>query len=127
MSDSVHIYSGEHNTYWRPNGNGYTLNVAEAGVWPRKEAEARIKGSGPEKKLKLMPVESLPRVSRETIILNAHLYLSKKYKGVPLWGFIADICAVGSHSACDICRELGWNPHQDGALRLERTTKAATV
>lgn len=120
-SEQVHIYSGEHGLLWRPDGNGYTDDETEAGVWTRVEAEARIKGSGPEKKLKLIPVAVLDRVSRETIILNAHMRLSKKYKGVPLWSFISDICAVGSHSACDICRELGWNPHQDGAVQLTRS------
>jgi hypothetical protein len=64
--------------------------------------------------------ESLDRVSRETIIINAHQQLRRKYRGQPLWAFIVETCAVGSHSACDICRELGWNPHQDSALPLRR-------
>jgi hypothetical protein len=122
-SEQVHIYSGEHSTYWRPGACGYTTDEAEAGVWTRQEAEERIAGSGPEKKLRLVPVQTLPRVSRETIIVNAHHRLRAKYRHVPLWSFVADICAVGSHSACDICRELGWNPHQGGGIKLTRQTQ----
>lgn len=62
----------------------------------------------------------LNRVSNETILLNAHRQLSRKYEGMPLWSFVSQTCAVGSHSAIEICRELGWNPEQDGAKLLER-------
>lgn len=65
--------------------------------------------------------EVLDRVSRETILLNAHRQLSKKFKRGPLWSFIVETCAVGSTSAMEICRELGWDPHQDGAKPLRRS------
>lgn len=125
MSDElVHIYSGEYQLFWRPDACGYTNDRAEAGIWTREEGAARIKGCGPEKKLKLIQanVTRLERVSRETLILNAHRMAGRKFKGQPLWGFITGVCAVGSHSAVEICRELGWNPHQDASIHLSRKT-----
>ena len=32
----------------------------------------------------------------------------------PLWGLVKIICGVGSTSAHEICRELGWNPEASG-------------
>jgi hypothetical protein len=55
MSEQVHIFSAEHGAYWRPGACGYTNDVTEAGLWLREEAESRIKGSGTEKKLRLVP------------------------------------------------------------------------
>lgn len=54
-AEMVHIYSGEHGAYWRPEAHGYTPHVAEAGVWPRAEADRIAKGCGPEKQIKLLP------------------------------------------------------------------------
>lgn len=54
MDTQVHIFSAEHGAYWRPGACGYTTDVTEAGLWAREEAEARIQGCGPEKKLRLV-------------------------------------------------------------------------
>lgn len=55
MSEQVHIFSGEHGAFWRAGACGYTTDVTEAGLWSHEEAEDRIKGAGPEKKLRLVP------------------------------------------------------------------------
>jgi hypothetical protein len=51
-------------------------------------------------------------VDRETILRGAHRYVGKRSRDgrEPLWYFIEQVCAVGSTSAKNICRELGWNP-----------------
>jgi hypothetical protein len=59
-------------------------------------------------------------VTKETILINAHRLLFENYAETPLWAFISDVCAVGSTLAIEICKEMGWNPHQDGSIRLER-------
>lgn len=62
----------------------------------------------------------LDRVSRETIIRNAHQHIRRKYRKAPLWAFVRDICGVGATSATEICRELGWDPNKDGAVLPDR-------
>lgn len=54
----------------------------------------------------------LDSVRRETMLRNAHSLWVKRYNSrSPLWGFVAAVTGVGSTSACEICKELGWNPH----------------
>jgi hypothetical protein len=53
----------------------------------------------------------LDQVSREWMLRSAHNRARKSdLRGVPLWSFVGDICCVGSTSAGEICRELGWDP-----------------
>jgi hypothetical protein len=45
----VRIWSDEHRAYWRPNGNGYVVERAGAGVFTVFEAYNRTAHCGPEK------------------------------------------------------------------------------
>jgi hypothetical protein len=47
----VLIWSGEHQAYWRPNGNGYTLDRDVAGRWYLLDARRQTQHCGPEKKI----------------------------------------------------------------------------
>lgn len=47
----VRIWSGEHQAWWRPNSAGYCLDVRDAGLYDRDEAERIVKHCGPEKKI----------------------------------------------------------------------------
>jgi hypothetical protein len=60
----------------------------------------------------------LEHIPRKLMLICAHRMLSKKYKGLPLWAFVLDICATGSRSAAAICRHCGWDPDQDGSKEL---------
>jgi hypothetical protein len=58
-----------------------------------------------------------------TLMRNAHAFAAcgkAKWRGVPLWAFVRDLCCVGSTSASEICQSLGWDPHQDAAKALPR-------
>lgn len=70
MNEQVHIYSGEHRAYWRPGAHGYTMNVEEAGVWGREEAEGIKRGCGPEKKIRLRPLPKCPRCKAQTVTVS---------------------------------------------------------
>ncbi|MBC8737198.1 hypothetical protein F6X40_10295 [Paraburkholderia sp. UCT31] len=54
----VHIFSGEHGYYWRPEAAGYTGNPKEAGQWPFEEALALSRHAGKEKRIKYRVVGS---------------------------------------------------------------------
>ncbi len=56
MSSFVRIWSGEHEAWWRANGNGYTTQLQDAGVYERADAMRRIT-SDPAKRIKL---EAIP-------------------------------------------------------------------
>lgn len=56
LNDLFYIWSGEHNAYWRSKGNGYTVRISRAGVFAREDAEAILRGIGPEKRLEMEPV-----------------------------------------------------------------------
>lgn len=53
----VLIWSGEHRSYWRPNGNSYTANPATAGRWTFAEAYFATKHCGPEKAISFQPID----------------------------------------------------------------------
>lgn len=59
----------------------------------------------------------------ETTLLSVHRLLYRRYRGKPLWTFIADITLHGSTYSGQICRDFGWDPNQDGAIRLERASR----
>lgn len=61
----------------------------------------------------------LAKVDRKMILFNA-VHMTSKYRKrcVPLWAIVRDICSVGSHSAHEICREMGWNPDQPASWKL---------
>ncbi len=57
------------------------------------------------------------------LIRNAHSMAARgktKWRKVPLWAFVRDLCCVGSTSATEICASLGWDPHQDASKPLPR-------
>lgn len=65
----------------------------------------------------------LDRVHRDIMLRNAHaifLFTGKRYMRSTLWAFVSDITGVGSTSACEICKELGWNPHAPAKDQLPR-------
>lgn len=45
------IWSGEHQAYWRPTGQGYTEDIAKAGVYTYGSAWDSTQHCGPEKKI----------------------------------------------------------------------------
>lgn len=47
----VHIFSGEHKTFWREDGSGYTYDLDQAGIYTLKEAFERTRHCGPEKQI----------------------------------------------------------------------------
>lgn len=52
----VHIWSDEHGAWWRPNGIGYTMKTAEAGIYPFPDAWDATKKLGPEKRIVFVTV-----------------------------------------------------------------------
>lgn len=42
----VLIWSNEHESWWRPNSQGYSPNISRAGLYEREEAESIVKSSG---------------------------------------------------------------------------------
>ncbi len=45
---NVRIWCGELGMWWRPDANGYTANIAEAGIWNFPDAFRDAYGCGPE-------------------------------------------------------------------------------
>jgi hypothetical protein len=60
----VRIWSDEWRAWWRPNGNGYTDDEAQAWVLPFPEAYDRTHHCGPEKKINYFAVSSGVRESK---------------------------------------------------------------
>ena len=52
--DFVLIWSGQWGLWWRPNYNGYTGKIEEAGVYDARDALAHTIHCGPEKKIVLV-------------------------------------------------------------------------
>lgn len=69
--------------------------------------------------------KTLNDVDREVMLRNAHHKISAKYRRVPLWAFVSDICGVGSTSGAEICRSLGWDQDADGSKHLPRHQERA--
>lgn len=42
----------------------------------------------------------------------------RRYRGMPLWSFIADITAHGSGYSIAICQHFGWDPHAPASRKL---------
>lgn len=69
--------------------------------------------------MKDVPPKKLEDISRETLLRSAHWHAADRHKkGRPLWAFVRDVCSVGSTSAFDICREIGWNPDANASMTL---------
>jgi hypothetical protein len=49
VGERVRIWSQEHQSYWRANAQGYTRELAAAGIYDFEDAYARTKHCGPEK------------------------------------------------------------------------------
>lgn len=45
MTDKVLIWSNEHSAWWRPNSQGYAINLACAGLYERAEAEEIVEAT----------------------------------------------------------------------------------
>lgn len=53
------------------------------------------------------------------MIVNAHrMAKPSELRGIPLWGFVRDVCGTGSTYACEICKECGWDAHQPAKDKL---------
>jgi hypothetical protein len=80
MSDKVIIYSGQHGAYWGPNTCGYVYSPLEAGLYTREEAEGRVNGCGPEKKVEIRPTpDDHPEIFKARIAdLEADLAAAKE-------------------------------------------------
>lgn len=65
----------------------------------------------------MTPDSRLSQVDRAWMLRNAVRMASKKRR-IPLWALVRDICSVGSHSAHEICREMGWNPEQPASWKI---------
>lgn len=72
--------------------------------------------------LKVVEDDVLGRVSRGIMLRNAHRLSRHKYRKVPLWAFVSDVCGVGCTSAIAICKEIGQDPEESGGKRLSRNT-----
>ncbi len=68
---------------------------------------------------------ALGRVCREIMLRNAHRLTRHKYRGIPVWAFVSDVCGVGSTSAMEICKEIGWGPESSGGKRLRRNVRTS--
>ena len=47
----VLIFAGQHRTFWRANGSGYTYDVDQAGVYTLEDAYKRTRHCGSEKEI----------------------------------------------------------------------------
>lgn len=57
-------------------------------------------------------------VSLKMVFLNVHMKLRTRYKKVPLWAFVLDVCGVGSTTASQICESYGWDASQDAGKKI---------
>ena len=57
-------------------------------------------------------------VSLKIVLLNVHMKLRTRYKKVPLWAFVRDICGVGSTTSSQICEYYGWDASQDAGKKI---------
>lgn len=62
--EKVRIWSGEWKQWWMPNGQSYSPNIEDAGIYDVEDAFKRTRHCGPEKKIKLVAV------SQETTPIN---------------------------------------------------------
>jgi len=53
---NVYIYSGQWQSFWRPNGGGYTNDLNQAGVYTLADAWNRTSHCGPEKDIRYLRV-----------------------------------------------------------------------
>lgn len=51
LGKTVRIWSAEHRAWWRPNGNGYTSQPDQAGLYDFADAYDATKHCGPEKQI----------------------------------------------------------------------------
>lgn len=52
--NTVRIWSGEWQAYWRAKGCGYTDDISQAGLYDIEDAYERVRHCGREKKIKLI-------------------------------------------------------------------------
>lgn len=57
-SDKVRIWSGDRHAWWREHGRGYTTDREAAGIYDREDAVRRTAHCGPEKGIRIEPVDS---------------------------------------------------------------------
>lgn len=63
-----------------------------------------------------MKSKRLEKVDREAM-LRAAVRMTRQ-RGRSLWGVVGEVCGVGSTSAHEICRELGWEPSEEATKPL---------
>jgi hypothetical protein len=57
-------------------------------------------------------------IRRSMMLVNAIRLADKSERRGPLWGLVLEICGTGSTTATAICRECGWDPHQDASKEV---------
>lgn len=80
--------------WWRPNAAGYTNEIRDAGRYSQEDAEAHIKGLGPEKMARIFPAPIDPP---RWVVVRRHS------AGISLY----DCECIGPFVAPDIAREFG--------------------
>lgn len=107
--------------FYRPNARGYTADVAEAGLYDRKEAEERARMSPG---VTMHPVSEFIMDKTGTVndIPDAAL-LKRAVRGArssqyhkrvkhPRWVAVMDTFSIGSTYAHQLCRRFGFNPDE---------------
>lgn len=63
----VRIHSGQWGQWWMPDGNGYTSDVVESGVYQFEDAWGRSSHCGPEKKIRYVQLRKSPKRKRTLV------------------------------------------------------------
>lgn len=63
----VHIFSGHHHAFWRPDCKGYTDNWQEAGIYTLHQAYMETRHCGPEKEINYITVRNGVQILRGSL------------------------------------------------------------
>lgn len=65
-----------------------------------------------------MSSSRLEQVGCEWLLRSGLRYAVKGRRKEPLWSVVMSVAGVGSTSATQICKELGWDPNQEAGKEL---------
>jgi hypothetical protein len=126
----VRIWSGEHHAYWRPGGSGYVACPCGAGLFALRDAYARTKHCGPEKRISFeRPPPNMVAIEADQIVIRVPVL------AVPHAAMIAFDNAYGEHRyevedgpafAAELVTELGREEEDGTTLVHLMLDKAAT-